>query len=943
MAVPGTPAAPGTSLENMGDGWYLTVSARTPSGGPITQYGFQIATNSSFTSYVGTNQTSYVYGTDVMSNTTYWVRTSARNADGWGPWSSAVVVNVGPRPPEAPIINTVTRNSDTSITLNWTNYTSSTRPYTSLQVLRSEWGGSGSVTTVLTLGPTATTATDTSVSANNRYQYRIRAFNGTTSVDSFSREVSTTPGAPTNVRGSKTDTSITLQWDTGSKYPTRTEIWHNGSLLATVNEGVTTYLHSGVTNTVPHAYELRHKTTGNPILYSAYSATYTVQLEAPPNAPTVLGDAGPSDAAAGHTIRWQHNPVDTSTQTTAEIQWRPVGSGTWNTRTVNGAGSATSFTTPDIANGASYEFQVRTKGTHPDWSPWSATHTVPFSPAPSVNVTGPTGTIGTATFNVTWTYIDNGGSAQSGAQVAVFNSAGEQVGSTISVNGSGTSEPFTTPLPNNFSGYTRVRARNAQGIWSTWDQEPFTTSFPSPMEPDVDVEWDDENGYVVVDIENPVPPGGTPPAGRVNLSPQPQPQINNQPGSVHYESAPQEVGISAYVVGANDGPVVGETGQQLTDYLRRTTIQPKTEGTTGFGVMGTSGNPVTGAAGDTIQVSFYVRYRGGTEQLPILRVYTSDTPTGASHGDNDTAPGDIVIPRDGQWVRVTSAPFTTTQTYNYIHWWLYQVGTGAGQVPEADSTFDITGILIERNAGGVLDYFDGSTPTYQNAGGWNADSAWTGAEWLSTSTQTFTTPSGAVSNTVWRSVEGPDGPWEKVAEGVPLNSQYLDTTAPAGGDNVYYRVEGVSAIGATGNGQPSGVWYGDRCAHKIYLSGPAPMFNHICKGSYGVIDDQRFGLHERVLNRFAGRRFPVEFSSIQREHIIDLSCTVFPDVVQLPDTSTYAEWRHLSTLPGPLLYRDTSGNYMYVSPDLIDLAQGDANTWTMSTTLTGVEYDKPTS
>lgn len=101
-------------------------SAPSNSGGePINRYQIQIASNSAFSADRNTANTGSAVRTAIWTLTGFWegktvyARVRARNADGYGPWSSVDTIHV-PGPPAAPTLDALTQVGDGQIRLDWT-------------------------------------------------------------------------------------------------------------------------------------------------------------------------------------------------------------------------------------------------------------------------------------------------------------------------------------------------------------------------------------------------------------------------------------------------------------------------------------------------------------------------------------------------------------------------------------------------------------------------------------------------------------------------------------------------------------------------------------------------------------------------------------------------------------------------------------------------------
>jgi predicted outer membrane repeat protein len=291
--------------------------------------------------------------------------------------SKSVTSSIPKRPygsPAAPTGVTVSRISDTSTKISWTNKDTSGEPWDLVRVqydvaANDVWNGD-----IGTPGGGATSFTWNGSVADNAYRFRVRAENSVG--DSAYVETSiiyTTPNPPTSPARSGTTTQ-SLSWAIGAdQYISyQTEVWRatNGvwALLATVAQGVTSYSDSTASINNKTKYKFRHKTNGGVqgTLYSAFSAetSETLGVTSPPAAPTSLDPDGiiinPRNAK---TFSWVHNPTDSSAQTAFQIQYRVIGAGAWTTMAkVTSSVQSTTIAATTFTDNSSYEWQVRTWG-----------------------------------------------------------------------------------------------------------------------------------------------------------------------------------------------------------------------------------------------------------------------------------------------------------------------------------------------------------------------------------------------------------------------------------------------------------------------------------------------------------------------------------------------------------------------------------------------------
>lgn len=384
--------------------------------------------------------------------------------------------------PEAPTGLMVARVSDSQHTLNWTRNS----VYTSVVVQRRTNGGSWQQIGVA--AGNAFTFTDTTTTPNRKYEYRVagRAASGQSGWSGVAT-VYTTPAAPTGVSAARSGDDIVVSASAVPPYASSFDVEDAGSVIATA---VTMpFTHVDPNPATPHTYRVRGRVGS---LLGAWSAaSNTVQLIAPPNAPTGLAPNGAVRASDDDVVfSWVHNPVDSSAQSAYELQYRAPG-GSWTPLS-----GSTSSTVPVSLPVGDVEWQVRTKGAHPDWSPWSATAVFSVIDRPGVAVTQPGDVWDASTLTVEWSWLQAQGRPQSGWQVELVRDG--DVIEARSGSGPGASVTLTTRLTE---GDWTVRARAATGdVWSVWAEQAFTVAFEPPAEPILSGVWDESQGGVSLQV-----------------------------------------------------------------------------------------------------------------------------------------------------------------------------------------------------------------------------------------------------------------------------------------------------------------------------------------------------------------------------------------------------------------------------------------------------------
>lgn len=408
--------------------------------------------------------------------------------------------------PSAPTSVTSTRISDTQVNLSWTNNSTSSGAYTSIGVYRSTDGGAYAL--VATLG-VVTSYSDTTVSTNHKYQYKIRAINSTAGTDSSATTaVYMTPGTPTGLVATKLASgNIRLDW-TGAvnygdtAYTTRIEASQNGgaySELTSVSGGVITYEHTSPSTAVTWTYRVRHRSTTGSLNGSYSTASNTVVLIATANAPTGLSPSGVArDAAAAIALTWTHNPADGTPQSKRRVQAK-VNAGSY-ADLVNDTSATSSYTVSAATwtNGDTITWKVATAGENGTLGAYSAESTITLSAVPTVTISAPSATYSTSTLTATWVYFQ----AQSSAQATWTANLYDAVGTLIETQ-SGTTETevtFAATLEDGATYSVEVTVTSAAGLTSVADTESFVVTYLPPAAVTIEATYDDDSGCMVLTI-----------------------------------------------------------------------------------------------------------------------------------------------------------------------------------------------------------------------------------------------------------------------------------------------------------------------------------------------------------------------------------------------------------------------------------------------------------
>lgn len=407
--------------------------------------------------------------------------------------------------PNAPTGLTVARESDSKVALAWTNGPTASRPYHSVRVERRIDGGSWSQ--IASLSGSAASYADASCQPNHAYAYRVPACNSAAcSGYATSGTVYNTPAAPASVTASrKTGTTVALSIDNPANTATALDLQRSpdGSAWADVR----TVEGSPVTEAEDSPgggtwyYRARN---ARGALASAWSpASNAVVTIVAPAAPTLLEPvSGTVVPKTRETVafRWQHNPIDGSAQTAAQLQTSTDGGATWTTTYIVGAAQEKELANSFAVN-SEVVWRVRTKGAHANHGAWSANRMFAVKQVPTVVVTCPAAdgdAVADVPIEVAWSYGDQSGEQQQ-ATVTVVDAAGAKVFERT-VQGAARSLAIGTAdvlLPNASSFALTVAVTSTSSLQARAARS-FRTDYEEPATPFVTAEVDPATGSVAV-------------------------------------------------------------------------------------------------------------------------------------------------------------------------------------------------------------------------------------------------------------------------------------------------------------------------------------------------------------------------------------------------------------------------------------------------------------
>jgi hypothetical protein len=271
--------------------------------------------------------------------------------------------------------------------------------------------------------------------------------------------------------------------------------------IALTNAGVASYTYdfSNVPQTSTAKIRIRAYDGTSYGTWDESNGVFTIQHNAAPTAPTNLSpSSGVKDRAAVTRLSWQHNdPNAPDPQSKFDLQWRQVGSPTWNTisqDTTNQFWDAPVGTFPH----GNIEWQVRTYDQAGLSSAYSTQSIFLAGNKPtSPTITAPTGTVAVSRPTVQWSSPN-----QVAYQVQALDSSlvlwdnGEKVSTNKA-------QTIGTDLANGLNGSVKVRIKNADDLWSDWAISSISVSYTPPVIPTFSVTA--KESYIEVGINNPTP------------------------------------------------------------------------------------------------------------------------------------------------------------------------------------------------------------------------------------------------------------------------------------------------------------------------------------------------------------------------------------------------------------------------------------------------------
>lgn len=397
--------------------------------------------------------------------------------------------------PSAPSECSASRSSDTQAKVTWENgSTSATTPRSSTKVNRKTDGGDWSE--IASVRSSTENYTDNGISANHRYQYRVRAYGaGGYSDYDTSEYIYTTPGKPSSVTATKTGAqSVQLAITGAAPYATSYAVERSTDGGAQWEPAGTPTSFPWVDAEAPAGTVVYRVAAVRGSLQSAWVQSNSVTTITPPLAPTVTGL--PAVAATGSTLtaQWAPNHPDGSAQTQAQVEYT-IGDGSPQTATVDGAATSYSLPASATASAGTVKVRVRTHGLDEDWGAWSAYSTVAVAVPPSAHFTNPASdgaTVAALPLVLAWEAADSTGIA---SQTLALMGADGSTLLTRQLAGDVRSFQIDDSVYSlsNLADYSLVLTVLGGSSLATIAERQFSTDWAEPAQPTAELETDPDD------------------------------------------------------------------------------------------------------------------------------------------------------------------------------------------------------------------------------------------------------------------------------------------------------------------------------------------------------------------------------------------------------------------------------------------------------------------
>lgn len=414
---------------------------------------------------VGPNTVTFS-ATGLIPTTQYMFRVRAINQDGQSAYSNPVTISTLPQLPKDPTQLVVTPIDRTRLKLDWTDNSNNE----SLFKIERKLPTDPAFVEIATVGENVTTFTDTGLTPNTTYQYRVRAFNVAGNSGYTNTASGTTlPDPPTVAPSGLTATAISnseidLSWVYTPTDATGFKIYRstNGviyTLYRVTTTPATSFQDTGLPAKTKFFYKVAaYNISGDgPQSLPANATT----LPDPPSAPTNLQATLVTTPTLKIDLTWNDTSTD---EINFQLERSEDGGQTWTTTVVPTPSSPgtgpVAFSDTTVQNDRAYQYRVR--AFNGAFSAYSNTFPIATPPNAPSNLSAQA----TDSTTVTLTFTDN---SQSEVDFRIFRSTDGVTFNPLSAtapaaNGTGSIVTFVDSTATQETNYSyQVRARNSAG------------------------------------------------------------------------------------------------------------------------------------------------------------------------------------------------------------------------------------------------------------------------------------------------------------------------------------------------------------------------------------------------------------------------------------------------------------------------------------------------
>ena len=432
--------------------------------------------------------------TGLTESTEYYYRVREYLGSDDGPYSNVAATWTVPSTPTS---LTATATSSSQIDLAWTDVSTGNTGYV---IERRSPAGSGTYVQVGTAGATATSYSDTLLTAATQYEYRVAASNPAglsaySNAANATTQSATIPNAPTGVSASASTTAVavTITWTDASGDEDGFYVYRNTSntttgatLLNAPLAGIQTYTDNATNNpsappaigTTYYYWVSAHNGAGESAKTAAsQNATGGVTTLNVPAAPTSLTATATSTTQID--LAWTDNATNETGYTVERRS--PAGSGSYSTVTTLSAG-ANSYSNTGLTESTQYEYRVYATNAAGNSANSNAASkfTIPATP------TGLTATaVSSSQIDLAWTDVSTGNTGQRIERRSPSGSGSYSTLTTVSATATTYSD---TGLTASTSYEYRIVATNAD-----YDSSPSTaanaTTQSGALTPAWSIDW----------------------------------------------------------------------------------------------------------------------------------------------------------------------------------------------------------------------------------------------------------------------------------------------------------------------------------------------------------------------------------------------------------------------------------------------------------------------